>query len=142
MRVSPHPHPQTVDEVEPANPRPPLELVSRTGWRPPAGTLWRHRRQRRAGTTATSDASLLLLSGLRNGPEDSLEILDPVTGSDGEERKGLRFYVPVVGTPEQLTLVQRAARRGLTVGGDRSRGFGRLRLVEVADPKLASVGIA
>lgn len=62
----------------------------------------------------------------------SLEVLDPVIdSSEGEGTENLRFHVPVSGSPRQLDLVLRAARRGLTVGGDRSRGFGRLRLAEV-----------
>ena len=61
----------------------------------------------------------------------SLEILDPVRAEGGDPGPGgLRFHVPVTGTPEQLALMLRAAGRGLAVGGDRSRGFGRLRVVE------------
>lgn len=61
----------------------------------------------------------------------SLEVLDPM---------GLRFHVSVSGSPEQLALVVKAAARGLVVGGDRSRGFGRLRLVEVSTrPPLPTV---
>jgi hypothetical protein len=53
----------------------------------------------------------------------SLEVLDPMS---------LCFHVPVSGSPEQLALVVKAASRGLVVGGDRSRGFGRLRLAGVS----------
>jgi len=52
----------------------------------------------------------------------SLEVLDP---------ENLRFYVPVSGSREQLALTLQAAARGLLIGGDRSRGYGRLRLVDV-----------
>ncbi len=69
----------------------------------------------------------------------SLEILDPVRAEGGQGPGGLRFHVPVSGTPEQLALVLRAVGRGLAVGGDRSRGFGRLRLAEVVEPTLESV---
>src|SRR6185369_10295841 len=70
----------------------------------------------------------------------SLEILDPVRAEGGGQGPGgLCFHVPVTGTPEQLALVLRAASRGLAVGGDRSRGFGRLRLAEVVEPVLESI---
>jgi hypothetical protein len=68
----------------------------------------------------------------------SLEVLDPAcgaaVGADGAHGPDagagrLRFYAPVHGTPEQLALVLIAARRGLVVGGERSYGCGRLRLV-------------
>jgi CRISPR/Cas system CSM-associated protein Csm3 (group 7 of RAMP superfamily) len=69
----------------------------------------------------------------------SLEILDPVV-ADGQGIGKLRFYVPVTGTPEQLALVLRAADRGLAVGGDRSRGFGLLRLAEIVfEPTLSPI---
>jgi hypothetical protein len=69
----------------------------------------------------------------------SLEILDPIHDDPGGQGTGrLCFHVPVTGTPEQLALVLRAADRGLAVGGDRSRGFGRLRLAKVVyEPALA-----
>jgi CRISPR/Cas system CSM-associated protein Csm3 (group 7 of RAMP superfamily) len=57
----------------------------------------------------------------------SLEVLDPCQGHG--EGKQLCFEVPVGGAPGQLALVMKAAVRGLVVGGDRSRGFGRLRLI-------------
>jgi RAMP superfamily len=65
----------------------------------------------------------------------SLEVLDPAAGGAGgagEAGAGgasLRFHAPVSGTAEQLALVLEAARRGLVVGGERSYGCGRLRLV-------------
>jgi RAMP superfamily protein len=62
----------------------------------------------------------------------SLEVLDPVLEDSDLEKSGrLRFHIPVSGSREQLTLVLKAAAGGLVVGGDRSRGFGRLRLVDV-----------
>ncbi|HTG34109.1 MAG TPA: RAMP superfamily CRISPR-associated protein [Thermoanaerobaculia bacterium] len=80
----------------------------------------------------------------------SLEVLDPWSVCPANNKEGekaekpkverLRFDVPVSGTPAQLTLVVKAAGRGLVVGGDRSRGFGRLRLVEVrTEPDLSSL---
>lgn len=67
----------------------------------------------------------------------TLEVLDPFVESAEGERKPLRFHVPVSGTPAQLALVVKAASRGLVVGGDRSRGFGHLRLAGVRfDPDL------
>jgi hypothetical protein len=61
----------------------------------------------------------------------SLEVIDPVGESpDPGHPRQLRFYVPVRGSREQIGLVLKAAGQGLAVGGDRSRGFGRLRLVE------------
>ncbi|HEX4965543.1 MAG TPA: RAMP superfamily CRISPR-associated protein, partial [Thermoanaerobaculia bacterium] len=62
----------------------------------------------------------------------SLEVVDPVLERAGLEcGRRLRFYVPVFGSREQLALALKAAEAGLAVGGDRSRGFGRLRLVDV-----------
>jgi hypothetical protein len=61
----------------------------------------------------------------------TLEVLDPLLEGPKGEREPLCFDVPVSGTPAQLALVVKAASRGLVVGGDRSRGFGRLRLVDV-----------
>jgi hypothetical protein len=59
----------------------------------------------------------------------SLEVVDPVLEKpDPENGRQLRFYVPVSGSPEQIALICQAAGLGLAVGGDRSRGFGRLRL--------------
>lgn len=67
----------------------------------------------------------------------TLEVLDPLVESAKGEREPLRFSVPVSGTPEQLALVVQAASRGLVVGGDRSRGFGHLRLAGVRfDPEV------
>ncbi len=67
----------------------------------------------------------------------TLEVLDPLVESPKGEREPLRFDVPVSGTPEQLALVVKAASRGLVVGGDRSRGFGHLRLAGVRfDPEI------
>jgi RAMP superfamily protein len=68
----------------------------------------------------------------------SLEVVDPVLDrADLGNGQRLRFYVPVSGSGEQLALVVEAAAAGLTVGGDRSRGFGRLRLVHVqSEPPL------
>ncbi len=63
----------------------------------------------------------------------SHEVLDPFLGD--RERGGgerLRFHAPVYGSPEQLALVLAAAGRGLVVGGERSYGYGRLRLVAAA----------
>ncbi|HEX3556921.1 MAG TPA: RAMP superfamily CRISPR-associated protein [Thermoanaerobaculia bacterium] len=57
----------------------------------------------------------------------SLEVLDPVL----DDGRRLCFHVPVSGSREQLALVVKAAAGGLVVGGDRSRGFGQLRLTEV-----------
>lgn len=89
---------------------------------------------RRTVTRAARDAA----SGRgADGKLYSLEILDPVSDSASRRAGQLRFHVPVAGTPEQLALALRAAGRGLAVGGDRSRGFGRLRLVEVVEPALA-----
>jgi hypothetical protein len=61
----------------------------------------------------------------------SLEVLDPVLDRpDAQEgRRNLCFYVPVSGDSQQLHLVLQAASAGLAVGGDRSRGFGHLRLL-------------
>jgi CRISPR/Cas system CSM-associated protein Csm3 (group 7 of RAMP superfamily) len=80
----------------------------------------------------------------------SLEVLDPVlepekkTAKDPAEeqvapkQQRLCFYVPVKGTPEQIALTIRAARAGLVVGGDRTRGYGRLRLLKArTEPVLA-----
>jgi CRISPR/Cas system CSM-associated protein Csm3 (group 7 of RAMP superfamily) len=62
----------------------------------------------------------------------SLEIIDPALESADPCNGGsLRFYVPVSGSRRQLELVAKAARQGLTVGGDRSRGFGRLGWADV-----------
>jgi CRISPR/Cas system CSM-associated protein Csm3 (group 7 of RAMP superfamily) len=71
----------------------------------------------------------------------SLEVLDPVLESSDPETGGrLRFHVPVSGSHEQLALVVKAAAQGLVMGGDRSRGFGRLRLVDVrAESPLPSL---
>ena len=57
----------------------------------------------------------------------SIEILDP----DFAEDTNLCFEVPVEGTPEQLRHIVTATREGLTVGGTRGRGLGRLELEEV-----------
>jgi hypothetical protein len=87
--------------------------------------------QRRTVTrTARDHASGRAADGLLY----SLEVLDPA--GDGSRC----FYAPVSGSREQLALVVRAAEGGLTVGGDRSRGFGRLRLAEViAEPPLPAL---
>ncbi len=62
----------------------------------------------------------------------SLEIMDPLQQLNRRlPEEKLRFYAPVRGTGEQLRVVTRAAARGLTVGGTRGRGLGRLRLAEV-----------
>lgn len=64
----------------------------------------------------------------------SLEVIDPVLGSEmGEPQQPLRFYVPVRGDKSQLQAILHAAGRDLFVGGDRSRGLGRLRLVGMED---------
>jgi len=65
----------------------------------------------------------------------SVEVLDPAPDDGGGQP--LRFYVPLRGTAEQLGWVIWAARQGLLVGGTRSRGFGRVELVEVLRPRLA-----
>jgi CRISPR/Cas system CSM-associated protein Csm3 (group 7 of RAMP superfamily) len=71
----------------------------------------------------------------------SLEVVDPVLEDSAPQNTGrLRFYVPVSGSHEQLALILKAASRGLVVGGDRSRGYGRLRLVEVqTEPPLSTL---
>lgn len=76
----------------------------------------------------------------------SLEIIDPVferceVGKDKKKERRLvpvRFYAPVRGTIDQLLWVVRAAKDGLVVGADRTRGFGRLCLREVVpgDPEM------
>ncbi len=69
----------------------------------------------------------------------SLEVVDPVLSPRrGAKRtfdlpcvtgnRILRFFVPVTGTPEQLSRVVEGANAGLVVGSTRSRGFGRLSL--------------
>jgi hypothetical protein len=61
----------------------------------------------------------------------SLEVLDPVLDPPAsQDCQRLCFYVPVSGDSQQLRPVLQAASAGLAVGGDRSRGFGRLRLVD------------
>lgn len=71
----------------------------------------------------------------------SLEVLDPfLDHADLGNGRRLRFYVPVSGSRRQLALILEAAGEGLAVGGDRSRGFGRLRLAHVqAEPPLPSL---
>ncbi len=67
----------------------------------------------------------------------SLEVVEPTLEPGPFADHGeLRFYVPVHGTKDQLRAVERAASAGLAVGGARSRGFGRLRLVDVDDQPL------
>ncbi len=60
----------------------------------------------------------------------SLEVLDPFLGS-GTGARPLQLVAEVVGEPAALSAVVRAARGGIRVGGDRSRGFGLLELVSV-----------
>jgi CRISPR/Cas system CSM-associated protein Csm3 (group 7 of RAMP superfamily) len=80
----------------------------------------------------------------------SLEVLDPVLEPDKKAKKNpaeetvvpkqrrLCFYVPVQGTPEQVALTICAAQADLVVGGDRTRGYGRLRLLDTqTEPILA-----
>jgi CRISPR/Cas system CSM-associated protein Csm3 (group 7 of RAMP superfamily) len=62
----------------------------------------------------------------------SLEVVDPVLERPNlVSGRRLCFHVPVWGSRDQLDLVLQAAEAGLVVGGDRSRGFGRLRLINV-----------
>lgn len=63
----------------------------------------------------------------------TLEVVDPFVG-DRAEPTPLRFFAPVTGAQEQLRWILTAAAGDLRVGGDRSRGFGRLRFVAAEPP--------
>jgi CRISPR/Cas system CSM-associated protein Csm3 (group 7 of RAMP superfamily) len=63
----------------------------------------------------------------------TLEVVDPFLGK-GTAAKPLRFFAPVTGDQGQLRWILTAVVDGLRVGGDRSRGFGRLRFVSHEAP--------
>ncbi len=71
----------------------------------------------------------------------SLEVVDPCLESPlVADHRNLLYFVPVTGSPQQLELVVDAAATGLVVGRGRSRGFGRLSLVEVVtEPTLPDI---
>jgi CRISPR/Cas system CSM-associated protein Csm3 (group 7 of RAMP superfamily) len=71
----------------------------------------------------------------------SLESVDPAAevddGTTDDEKPAdtvLRYFAPVRGSDRQLKRVVEAARGGLLVGGTRSRGLGRVELVDVIAP--------
>ncbi len=92
-------------------------------------TWMRAQLKRRTITRAARDPAT---GRVAHGKLFSLEVIDPYLDSDGEEETlvPLQLYVPVSGSPEQLSLVVAAARKDLYVGGDRNRGLGRLAFVE------------
>jgi hypothetical protein len=60
----------------------------------------------------------------------TLEVVDPFV----EKGVPLRYWAPVRGEPAALAAVVEAARRGIAVGGDRSRGFGGLAFFGCEEP--------
>lgn len=100
----------------------------------PLSGVWRPLKLKRR--TITRTARETVLGRAAEGRLFSTEILDPRP----DERGGrLRFYAPVSGTAEQLGMVRQAMMAGISVGGVRSRGFGRLRLVSIEPPALPSL---
>jgi CRISPR/Cas system CSM-associated protein Csm3 (group 7 of RAMP superfamily) len=99
-------------------------------WIPTDNGGWRKQSLRRRTVTRTA-------RNVINGRGDegrlfSLEVVDPMLGP-ATACTPLRFYAPVQGTAEQLHWVVRAAEEGIQVGRARTRGFGHLQLVGVAE---------
>ena len=69
----------------------------------------------------------------------SLSVIDPFEISASDNPKPLRFWVPIRGSAEQIKMALEAASHGLTVGGSRRRGLGKLRLVGVEPTTLPVV---
>lgn len=101
------------------------------------GTWARAQLKRRTITRAARDYAT---GRVADGKLFSLEVIDPYLDHAQKKLLPLRLYLPVSGSPEQLGLVVAAARKDLYVGGDRSRGLGRLSLVEVIpEPRWPSL---
>lgn len=98
----------------------PLDVRRARGswWRGPDGWSKAKVVRRTVTRTARDTASGRAADGLLY----TLEVIDPFVAPG----KPLRWFAPVSGEGAAVAAVEAAARAGLVVGGDRSRGFGRL----------------